>query len=337
MAADRWTTGDKVAVGTAVDSVASPLWFTAVHGGLADLLYPRIDENNLRQFGYLVTDGSSFLFDAMRDGVASSRVADDRALLYQTTVADPVHGFVLVSDFAVDPARPVLLMRTQYRGPAGLHIYAYLVPHLLDGGKGQTGWFEGDRGYVTRAGRWLGVASTAPTERHTAGYLRANDGYEELRHFDLVHRYQKAGPGRITLTWEVAGADEWTVALALGTTRAGVDQGLSASLTRGFAAVRGAYRDGWIRYADRLDPLGGRATPLYYHSVEVIKAAEDRQHPGAIVASLALPWGNATVDTPRDVGYRKVWPRDLYHAASGLLAAGDDRTAVDIVHFMRSQ
>lgn len=337
VAADVWTSGNKVAVGTAVDSVASPLWFTAVHGGLADLLYPRVDQDNLRQFGYLVTDGSSFLFDSTHDGIATSRVIDERALLYETTVTDSAHGFTLVSDFAVDPARPVLLMRTRYLGPRNLHVYGYLVPHLGDGGRGQSAWFDAGRGYVSKGSRWLAVGSTASMLRHSAAYLRVNDGLAELRRFDLAHRYDRAGPGRITLTWEVPHPADWTVAFGLGPNRARTDQDVSDTLKSGFAAVQRAYRDAWLRYAARLDPLDGRATPLYYHSAEVIKAAEDRQQPGAIVASLALPWGNATFDTLPDAGYRKVWPRDLYHAASGLLAAGDDRTALDIAHFMRSQ
>ena len=337
VAADVWTTGNKVALGTAVDSPASPLWFTAVHGGLADLLYPRVDENNLRQFAYLVTDGSSFLFDSMRDGIATSRVIDDRALLYQTTVTDSVHGFKLISDFAVDPARPVLLSRTRYLGPRSFHVYGYLVPHLVDGGRGQLGWFEADRAYVSKGARWLAVGSTGSMARHTAGYLRVNDGLEQLKRFDLAHRYDRAGPGRITLTWEVPNPADWTVALGLGSTRAATDRDVTKTLKSGFAAVQQAYRNGWLQYAARLDSLDRRATPLYYYSAEVIKAAEDRQHPGAIVASLALPWGNASLDTLPDAGYRKVWPRDLYHAASGLLAAGDEATAIDVVHFMRNQ
>ena len=337
VAADVWTTGNKVAVGTAVDSAASPLWFTAVHGGLADLLYPRVDEDNLRQFAYLVTDGSSFLFDSMRDGLATSQVIDDRALLYQTRVTDPVHRFTLVSDFAVDPARPVLLVRTRYIGPARFHVYAYLVPHLAGDGRRQTGWFDGDRAYVAKAGRWLTVGSSASMGRRTAAYLRVNDGLEGLRRFDLRERYQRAGPGRITLTWEVPSPTDWTVALGLGATRARTDQDVSVTLKSGFDTVQHAYRDGWLRYAARLDSIAGQATPLYYHSAEIIKTAEDREQPGAIVASLALPWGHATLDGALDAGYRKVWPRDLYHAASGLLAAGDAITALEAARFMRRQ
>lgn len=65
--------------------------------------------------------------------------------------------------------------------------------------------------------------------------------------------------------------------------------------------------------------------------------AEDKLHPGAIVASLARPWGDTAPDDDGDVGYRKVWPRDLYHAASGLIAAGDFSTAYDVLRFMGKQ
>jgi Glucodextranase, domain N len=77
-APDHWSSGSKDAVGTA-RSAASPVWFTAVHGTLADVLYPTVDRDNLRQFGYLVTDGTSF-FDASTQGIATSRATDDRAL-----------------------------------------------------------------------------------------------------------------------------------------------------------------------------------------------------------------------------------------------------------------
>ena len=94
-----------------------------------------------------------------------------------------------------------------------------------------------------------------------------------------------------------------------------------------------AYRLGWRDYASRLTPFAN-ATPLFFHSAEVIKMAEDKLHPGAIVASLARPWGDTGPDDDGDVGYRKVWPRDLYHAANALLAAGDTATAYDVLRFM---
>jgi glucoamylase len=123
-APDRWTSGNKDAIGTA-HSTASPVWFTAVHGTLADLLYPTVDRNNLRQFGFLVTDGSSFFFDASQQGVASSRVTDERALIYELRVDDPAHHFSLVTTIAAESDSPVVFVRTHLAGDSShLHVYA---------------------------------------------------------------------------------------------------------------------------------------------------------------------------------------------------------------------
>ena len=149
-APDHWTTGNKDAIGTAF-SRASPVWFTAVHGTLADVLYPTVDRDNVRQFGFLVTDGSSFFFDASSQGVASSYVTDERALVYQLRVNDPAHHFTLVTELAADSSGPVIVLRTHLTGDISrLHVYAYLVPHLDGSGAGQTAFFDGNRGYVSK-------------------------------------------------------------------------------------------------------------------------------------------------------------------------------------------
>ncbi len=337
VAPDHWTTGDKDAIGTAATR-QSNVWFTAAHGTLADLLYPTVDADNLRQFGFLVTDGSTFLFDAATQGVASSRVTDDRALTYVMQVDDPVHRFSLVTEVATDPDRPVVVVRGHLIGnAANLAVYGYLVPHLGGSGVGQTAFFEGTRGYVSKGGLWLAVGGGAATDQRTAGYLGRNDGYDQLHHDVLTNRYRQAGPGRVTLAWKLdSGAGSWVTELALGPSRAAADAELNATLNVGAQGVFDAYRSGWRQYTAQLSAPPGDAA-FFFHSVEVIKMAEDKLHPGAIVASLARPWGDVAPDNDADVGYRKVWPRDLYHAASALLAAGDTATAVDVLRFMGRQ
>jgi glucoamylase len=53
-------------------------------------------------------------------------------------------------------------------------------------------------------------------------------------------------------------------------------------------------------------------------SATMLKVHEDRAYPGAVVASLSVPWGNST-DTLG--GYHLVWPRDATLTAFALLAA----------------
>src|SRR5260370_42114396 len=81
IAPDRWTSGNKDAIGTALGP-ASKVWFTAVHGTIADLLYPTVDHDNLRQFGFLVTDGAGFFFASSKQGIATSLESDDPAPTY---------------------------------------------------------------------------------------------------------------------------------------------------------------------------------------------------------------------------------------------------------------
>ena len=70
----------------------------------------------------------------------------------------------------------------------------------------------------------------------------------------------------------------------------------------------------------------------------VLKASEDKTFPGAIVASLASPWGQAVAaGDPAQTyfgSYREVFARDLYETFTGLLAAGDIDTAEDTVRFL---
>jgi glucoamylase len=73
----------------------------------------------------------------------------------------------------------------------------------------------------------------------------------------------------------------------------------------------------------------------------VIKASEDKTFPGAIVASLASPWGQSVPAGTESNGepayfgsYREVFSRDLYEAFTGLLADGDLATARAAVYFL---
>ena len=70
----------------------------------------------------------------------------------------------------------------------------------------------------------------------------------------------------------------------------------------------------------------------------MIKASEDKTFPGAIVASLASPWGQAvSAGDPANTyfgSYREVFARDLYEAWTGLVADGDLATARDATLFL---
>jgi glucoamylase len=65
-----------------------------------------------------------------------------------------------------------------------------------------------------------------------------------------------------------------------------------------------------------------------------LHAAEDKTHSGASVAGLATPWGDFVGGDSLNDGYHRVWGRDLYHQATGLLAAGDSAQARRMAGFL---
>ena len=76
----------------------------------------------------------------------------------------------------------------------------------------------------------------------------------------------------------------------------------------------------------------------YFVNANVLKASEDKTFPGAIVASMTSPWGQAiSAGDPNNTyfgSYREVFARDLYEIWTGLMADGDLATARDATLFL---
>ena len=72
---------------------------------------------------------------------------------------------------------------------------------------------------------------------------------------------------------------------------------------------------------------------LYDSSYSLLLAQEDKAFAGAIIASLATPWGEAKGDKDSG-GYHLVWTRDMVNSASALLAAGDAATPLRALIFL---
>src|SRR5260370_14735036 len=100
----------------------------------------------------------------------------------------------------------------------------------------------------------------------TAGYLGHGDGFDQLHNHQLANRYRAAGPGRVTLTWELPQGGPRTSALAFGASRLAADAALDAAIHRGSQAVVAAYRHGWPQYAAPLPAPPGVAPLFYFHA-----------------------------------------------------------------------
>jgi glucan 1,4-alpha-glucosidase len=174
----------------------------------------------------------------------------------------------------------------------------------------------------------------------------ASDGLAQLdADHRLATRYADAKGGNVVQTAQVQlgkGGDA-VLALGFGADAKAAVATAGTSVQHPFPATLARYAAGWVGYDARLNrpPSGTGQSGLartYYLAANVLKASEDKTFPGAIVASLASPWGQAVgAGDPAQTyfgSYREVFARDLYETFTGLLASGDSATAKDTVRFL---
>ena len=94
-----------------------------------------------------------------------------------------------------------------------------------------------------------------------------------------------------------------------------------SAIAEGACAIRKRFIAGWRAWARGLEFTSAEPALEWTARVSavVLKTHEDRTYPGAMVASLSVPWGNHRDDPG---GYHLVWPRDAVEAGLALLACG---------------
>ncbi len=200
------------------------------------------------------------------------------------------------------------------------------------------------------------AALDAPFAETTNGFAGTDsDGLTQLdTSHALTTSYTTASDGNVVQTARVAGGQkdgglDFTVALGFGATQSAAVQTAEGAVNDTFDRALADSKKGWSAYDHGLTPppkkLPGikqkRVDALqnaYYVNANVLKASEDKTFPGAIVASMTSPWGQATsAGDPSNTyfgSYREVFARDLYEIWTGLMADGDLATARDATLFL---
>lgn len=365
----------KDCVGTAAGR-GSKVWYTVAGGALSDVYSPTIDNTNVESLRYLVTDGATFTDIQNRDMSYQVRTVDRSGMVCEVTATGHDGRYRIVTRYLTDPARDAVVMSVRFlTADPALKLYLRLDPSVNGNGGGGAGnggadsataspqaLTASDPNTVTNATNRdyavplaLALRANRPFTAASAGYAgTSSDGATQLEaDHRLATSYPAATDGNVVLT---AGVDTRggpvTLALGFGADARAASAVAGAALARPFGATYGAYTAGWARYDAGLRPpplrLPGataaeaaRLRAAYWLSANVLKASEDKTFPGAVVASLASPWGQAVSagDTPDGKAgyfgsYREVFARDLYESFTGLLAAGDTATARDTVRFL---
>jgi len=344
----RWTSSAKTMVGTAL-SRTSRVWFTVSHGILNEIYYPRLDHACTRDMGLIVTDGRDFFSEEKRhaDSKFSYIAEGTPACLLVNT--DRTGRYMIEKEILTDPDLDVALQRTRFvpmkGGLEDYHVYVLLSPHLNNHGQGNTGWCEEYKGrkllFAERDGYALALACSHPFLQLSVGYVGSSDAWQDLaRNRRMTWNYDRAENGNVALAAEIdlAGSrGEFVLAIGFGDDWAEAAQNAVASLQDGFDDAREEYKRQWQDWHRTLRsaPLTPRERDLRRISAAVLRAHEDKSFPGALGASLSVPWGFSKGDNDLG-GYHLVWPRDLVESGGGLLAVGDVENARAVLRYLQA-
>jgi len=333
-----WTSSAKDMVGCALGPAR--LWFTTGYGILNEVYYPRADIPQIRDLGFIVADGNGFWVEVKR--LDNYRVRRPSHGIPAIEIIHEHDRFELRLRVAPDPERDVLLIEVSLTGDSGLRPYALLAPHL--GGTGSDNLAEagvhGGRRVLWAEQGPFGLALAAANEQQgdawratSAGYVGASDGWQDFaRNGALSWRFDTAGPGNVALIGELPVTA--TLALAFGTSRESAVTLAFSSLGQPFSDVWDRYVAEWRAWCSGLNIPGSLPHAIQEQvatSAMVLRVHQDKTYPGAMVASLSVPWGNARDDVG---GYHLVWPRDLVESAGGLLALGAVAEARNILRYL---
>src|SRR6266850_270845 len=340
--APTWTSSAKDMVGCALG--ISRLWFTLGFGIVNEVYYPRVDIPQIRDLGFIIADGEGFWAEVKR--VANYRI---RLLAPGVPAVEVVHAherYSLRLRIAPSVRRDVLAIECRLDGDPKLRPYLLLAPHL-----GATGY--GNRAavvlYRRRRTLWaeqgpFGAALAAVDERQrdaigraSAGYVGDSDGWQDFaRNGAMTWEYEKAGAGNVALIAELP--RRVVLALGFGSSAESAATLAIGSLLQPFDSLLQQHIAPWLAWhAERSER---QAVPLdvppalaeeFLVSTIVLRSHLDKTYPGAMVASLSVPWGDTGDERG---GYHLVWPRDLVETAGALLALGAEQEARDTLRYL---
>ncbi|MEX2552676.1 MAG: glycoside hydrolase family 15 protein, partial [Actinomycetota bacterium] len=173
--------------------------------------------------------------------------------------------------------------------------------------------------------------ASIPFLRRSCGYVGTTDGWTDLAdNFRMDWEFDTAEDGNIALTGELdlGRGREFTLGLAFGDGLHDAVTTLFQSLGTPFAEQRKRFIQQWERVCKKIRPLEKASSDggdLYHKSHSLLLAHEDKLYPGAMIASLGIPWGEVKGDEDLG-GYHLVWTRDMVNSATGLLASGNTET-----------
>lgn len=334
-----WASAKKVQVGTSYEgdnSAKSPLWFTLAEGTLTEVYYPTIDQGQIKDSQFLITDGSTFF-------------KQERDLKHQTVVLSPSLVKITNEDysgrykishtyFTLKDAATLIDEVEVEINQQGIRLFLLTKPQLNNTAASDSAHVNADGFFFQERQTQLQVGVSTGFRKQSVGFVGSSDGYQ-----DLVHDYKMDFEFTSASSGSVASLGELEIPQTPGRYKFYVTYrfGAPAKIKKvsDYSQAKNEYVSGWNHYLQALNVPKNLSAPqslLYLRSLYTLKCHEDKLNPGAFIASLSVPWGETQKESPGAEigGYHLIWPRDLFNVSVALLNAGDYQSPLNALRFL---
>lgn len=334
-----WSSARKVQVGTYNENgitANSPVWFSLAEGTLTEVYYPTIDQAQIKDSQFIVTDGKSFF-------------QQERDLFHQVDVLSP--SMVKITN--IDPAGRYKISHTYFTlqnsstvvdevevqtNVGGIHFYLLTNPQLNNTAAHDKASIRDDGFYFEEGSTQLRVLSSTGFRKKSVGFVGFTDGYQDLVHdYNMDNSFSTATNGNVASTGEInipeaAGTYHFHVTYHFGD--------LGKLILTDYNQAKNDYNNSWASYLNTLKVpknLTAAQSLLYMRSLYTLRCHEDKLTPGAFIASLSVPWGEIQFEKQDHEigGYHLIWPRDLFNVSVALLNAGDYPASLRALRFLK--
>lgn len=368
-----WTYAGKTGLGTSYEAyvnrqyqdggptgVVSRVWFSIARGIVTETANGLIHAAQIKDLQLLVKGNGYFDEEKVATDSTVSYLHTDAqgrplSLAYRIVNDDKEGKYRIEKHIFTDTERQALFMRVIFTAnEAGVTPYLLINPHMKNTGSSDVAYVGAN--YMNARqdhDRYLSLHSSVAFSKTSAGFVGASDGYTDLAdngQMDWQFPWADSGSGNVAMMAELPTVSNDTltfdVVVGFGNSHAAAIAAAQGSLGTGYQAVLDAYNGtgsevGWEDYLAGLGQLAGMRAltndqgKLLNVSAMVLKALEDKTHPGALIASLSVPWGESKSADGFATGYRAVWPRDFYQCAMALLALGDTETPLVAFEYLQ--
>ena len=339
-----WSRADKDVVGTTLGT--GRIWFTIGQGLLNEVFYPRIDIPQIRDLNFVVADGKNYWSDLRQEQAYELEELEPGLPL--VVCHHQNQKFNLTLRICPDLCRDVILVDYLYEAKnPSLELFFVLTPRVGNTNLNQRGttFIRGlSKTIAAEQGPFgLALMGTCNGEdvlsRLQVGLLGQSDAWTDLnQNKTLTHENPEAGPGVLTL----AGAlkNEGTLAIGFSSSASAAATLAASALVEPFERSWQESRKSWENWQSSFrieETTPPEFRPTMARSILVLKCHQDRAFPGAMVASLSVPWGEsltALEGHSTGAGYHLVWPRDLVESAMSFFILGQPAEALRVLSYL---